>query len=306
MVPLKITLPEHFLDEEERCGYVVSHEMKKVWAVMLDLLAEFDRVCKKNNLKYQASWGTLLGAVRHKGFIPWDDDMDVQMFREDYDKLCTIGPSEFRHPYFFQSKKTDPGANTFFCKLRNSETTALSSSETNSITDYNKGIFIDIFPIDRIPDNQGDRENFFNAIKAERLAVIAEGRKIGVFSETQNIIQHFVKKVLYRILVKRRKCNLSDFVNSYEKLNELCGKYNQTQTEQLAMLTYFPPDANIMFYSDYKDTVLMDFEFLKIPVAKGYDHALKVLYGDYTKFYIKEAHSAFYDTGKSYIFYTGK
>ena len=136
MVPLKITLPEHFLDEEERCGYVVSHEMKKVWAVMLDLLAEFDRVCKKNNLNYQASWGTLLGAVRHKGYIPWDDDMDVQMFREDYDKLCTIGPSEFRHPYFFQSKITDPGAGSFFCILRNSETTALSSSETNSITDY--------------------------------------------------------------------------------------------------------------------------------------------------------------------------
>ena len=89
----------------------------------------------------------------------------------------------------------------------------MSSSETNSITDYNKGIFIDIFPIDRIPDNQGDRENFFNAIKAERLAVIAEGRKIGVFSETQNKIQHFVKKVLYKILVKRRKWHLSDFYN---------------------------------------------------------------------------------------------
>lgn len=305
MVPLKISLPDHFLDEEERCGYVVSHEMKKVWAVMLDLLAEFDRVCKKHNLKYQASWGTLLGAVRHKGIIPWDDDLDVQMFREDYDKLCELGPSEFQHPYFFQSKYTDPGMGYLCCKLRNSETTALSKSEKNSITDYNKGIFIDIFPVDRIPDDPNERESLFNAVKEKRLEVIAEGRKLGIFSETESKIQHIVKKLLYKILVGRRKRHLPEFLQSYKELNKLCGKFNQTETQQVAMLMYYPPEANIMYREDYEEIVYMDFEFLKIPVAKGYDHALKTLYGDYMKFYIKEAHSAFFDTDKSYIEYTG-
>ena len=103
MVNLKIQLPEGFLNEEVRCGYVVTHEMKKAWAVMLDLLAELDRVCKKNNIKYYANGGTMLGAVRHKGFIPWDDDIDVMMFREDYDRLMEIGPKEFTYPYFFQN-----------------------------------------------------------------------------------------------------------------------------------------------------------------------------------------------------------
>ncbi len=100
-------MTELFLDEKERCGYVVSHEMKKVWAVMLDLLSEFDRICNKYGLQYQASWGTLLGAVRHKGG-PWDDDLDVQMFRDDYNKLCEVAPQEFKHPCLFQSRTTDP------------------------------------------------------------------------------------------------------------------------------------------------------------------------------------------------------
>ena len=85
MVDLNIKLPESFLQEEEREGVVVSAELKKLWAVQLDLLCEFDRVCKKHGLRYILDFGTLLGAIRHKGYIPWDDDQDVSILCEDYD-----------------------------------------------------------------------------------------------------------------------------------------------------------------------------------------------------------------------------
>ncbi|MEE3413068.1 MAG: LicD family protein, partial [Bacteroidales bacterium] len=97
MVDLKVTLPKDFLQEEKRDGFVVSPAMKEVWAVELDLLAEFQRVADKHKINYIASGGTMLGAVRHKGFIPWDDDVDIMMLRKDYNKLLSVA-GEFEHP----------------------------------------------------------------------------------------------------------------------------------------------------------------------------------------------------------------
>lgn len=83
-------------------------------------------------------------------------------------------------------------------------------------------------------------------------------------------------------------------------MNLLAGKYNNTITKDLAVLMYYPPEESVLPREDYCESVMMDFEFLKIPVAKGYNHALEIMYGDFSKFYIKEPHSCCYDTEKSY------
>ena len=81
MLPIKIAIEDSFFEEEDRCGYLVSQEMKKIWAVELDLLNEFSMVCENHQLKWFVHAGTMLGAIRHKGFIPWDDDIDVVIHR---------------------------------------------------------------------------------------------------------------------------------------------------------------------------------------------------------------------------------
>ena len=112
MINLKIQ--ESFYNPEVRCGYEVSAKMKKIWAVELDLLAKFIDVCNKHELNYFVDGGTLLGAVRHKGFIPWDDDVDVIMPREDYDKLFEIAAQEFQYPYFFHREASLPRISSSF------------------------------------------------------------------------------------------------------------------------------------------------------------------------------------------------
>ena len=86
-LPISLVLPEDFLNEETRDGFLVTQSTKAIWAIELDLLNEFMHVCEENNLSYYAIGGTLLGAIRHRGFIPWDDDIDIAMKREEYEKL---------------------------------------------------------------------------------------------------------------------------------------------------------------------------------------------------------------------------
>lgn len=119
MVELKLDIPKSFLESEVRCGYEVSAQMKKVWAVELDLLMEAKRVFEKYNIRWYAIGGTLLGAARHNGFIPWDDDIDIAIPRTDYERLRSVARKEFSHPYFFQDEYNSPGLLCGHAKLRN-------------------------------------------------------------------------------------------------------------------------------------------------------------------------------------------
>lgn len=119
--------------------------MNDLQKVMLDAFKEFVRVCEKHKLQYFLIGGTALGAIRHKGFIPWDDDLDVGMPRPDYDKLMKLS-KEFKSPYFLQNYLTDFGHVLPYAKIRNSNTTYIENF--HRFHPINHGIWIDIFPID--------------------------------------------------------------------------------------------------------------------------------------------------------------
>ncbi len=156
MVDLKLKFPKNFFNEETRCGYVVTKKMKKVWAVELDLLNEFSKLCKKYDIKWFVDGGTLLGTVRHGGFIPWDDDIDIMMTRAEYDKFCLIAPLEFKKPYFLQTEESDSMSLRCHAQLRNSDTTGILKGDSKFSYTYNQGIFIDIFPFDAISNDKDE------------------------------------------------------------------------------------------------------------------------------------------------------
>ena len=127
--------------------HIDTDTIKKAQAVMLEMLIEFDKICQKYNLKYWLDSGTLLGAVRHDGFIPWDDDIDISMPVEDYNEFTKIAQSELSDGMFLQNKKTDPTFPFDYNKIRSSKATIIEFHEEGKDVDYHQGVFVDIFPM---------------------------------------------------------------------------------------------------------------------------------------------------------------
>ena len=153
-------ISKEFLEKEIRSGFVVESEKKKIWAIEIDLLLKFSEVCRRHNLHWFLMFGSLLGAVRHQGFIPWDDDLDVAMPRSDYEKFLSLN-SEFTFPYFLQTPYTDEGYFYSFAKIRNSNTSMIAAKFINQ--GHNQGIAIDVFPLDEWDKEKG--RELFSEIK---------------------------------------------------------------------------------------------------------------------------------------------
>lgn len=133
--------------------------------VELSLLEKFKEICKKHNLTYYAACGTLLGAIRHKGFIPWDNDMDLFLPWDDYKRLLQVAPKECQYPFFFQSIYTERDSMANASRLRRSDTTGFTKWEYENVgPGYNFGIFIDIFPLFNVPDSPEEREKQKDAV----------------------------------------------------------------------------------------------------------------------------------------------
>lgn len=267
-LPINISLPDNFLEEEVRSSYTVTSKMKKVWAVELDLINEFNRVCEKFNLKYYADSGTLLGAVRDKGFIPWDDDIDVVMLRKDYNYLIENCAKEFKKPYFLQSAYSD---NTYFrthAQLRNSYTTAMLPNEA-CVVKFNQGIFLDIFPLDYLPETDEEM--------VEKFKKLANYRKIfrnRMYGERKTSLYRTIGRKIYSWYIFR-KGDIEAY-KSFEKLcEEIKGEYVDKISYYLDIKKYkrFP-------VSYFGDPIFIDFEFVKIPVPQKYDLVLKSFYGE--------------------------
>ena len=119
---------------------------ERLKAIELDILKAFIDVCKKNSLNYYLLGGSCLGAVRHHGIIPWDDDIDVGLLRADYNKFMEVGQKYLPEHYFLQNYRTDPEYYVNFAKIRDSRTTFIESSLKN--LHINHGVYIDVFPLD--------------------------------------------------------------------------------------------------------------------------------------------------------------
>lgn len=265
--------PDNFFQEETRCGYIVSEKMKKVWAVELQMLEKFIDVCERNNLSYFLDGGTLLGAVRHKGFIPWDDDIDVIMPRKDYDRLWEIAAEEFQYPYFFQTTLSEDGFFRTHAQLRNSETTGFIEIDGCKQT-VNCGIFMDIFVLDNIPDGILRKK----LLKHE----IAIRKRILAFQYDRDYSRQSVKgKIFYKLVHAFFK--VRSFKKSYQKFDRTLARYQNRKTALVGDIT-LKWRTNVHWPRQwYEGYCYLVFEGLKVRAPLFYKEILTRQYGNFMK-----------------------
>ena len=315
MVKLSIDVPKGFLLEEAKT-LIVPRKRKEVWAVALDLLVQLDCVCKKHGIRYFCDGGTVLGAVRHKGFIPWDDDIDVIMSRVEYDKLNAVAPEEFRHPYFWQTNETDPGSARGHAQLRNSETTGILKSEMSDgrpIYTFNQGLFIDIFPFDSVPDDDAERQRFKQVLKKCKKRI--SWLRWCQFASRSSVLDGITPRAIYRYCEVQgtriwEKLQRRDaFSDAVKDLDNLVRMYNGAGTKEVAPISYNPDHREILPAWFFDDVMEVDFEFLKIPIMKQHLKSLTINYGANWREHVigASAHGGMLiDTDRPYTHYLAK
>ena len=234
----------------------------------LDLLLEFRRVCTLLGLRYYVTAGTLLGAVRHKGFIPWDDDIDVVMPRADYDKLAKLAPYYISSNCVYQEYHTERNFPYYFAKLRERDT-QVEEPILRGIQ-MEQGYYIDIFPLDRCPHHDRLAKWFFKAIELLDCAVLAQ-----VSNEFECGYQKFYARLLWNALRYLPRNCIFILREQVRKISGVCGQKLCTVggSHGWPRESYLP--------SWFEGTIQVEFEGYHFPAPIGWDELLHNMYGDY-------------------------
>lgn len=241
--------------------------------IELDILKFIDSVCKKNGLRYFLCGGTLLGAVRHKGFIPWDNDIDISMPRKDYDKfvdICNKEAENMKLPYEILKLRNDVRYCCPFAKVTDKRTILIDGKEQKFKGDP-MGVFVDIFPIDGMETNTS--QDIDNVLKI-RDKCIWLGLSFAHFGNLS--IKETVKLLYYKIFYAFR--NKEKCLNQMENVL----RKNEFDSSPFIITTFgLRGEKEVVEQQKFAESILFQFEDGMFPAPKGYDIYLTQMYGDY-------------------------
>ncbi len=244
-------------------------DLQKLQHVQLDMLKYIDKILTEHDLTYYLMYGTLLGAVRHNGFIPWDDDVDICMPRDHYDHFLQHGSTWVSDEYFLQDSVSDKNYCLNFAKLRKNGTIFKTSAE--AALDIHHGIYIDIFPIDTVSENTLIRKidnlvfRLLNLIVRAKLAL-----PLSASSTPLQKILGVIPKSIALFLSKPKWHKIWDFYLKRHNKSSSSKKYCWQIVDKV------PYDS-----SEFDHPVQIKFEDITVPIPANADSVLKKIYGDY-------------------------
>lgn len=232
--------------------YTPDEQLVKVQQKMLEILKEVIQLCEKHEIRYALAYGTLLGAVRHNGYIPWDDDVDIVMLREDFEKFKSVAIVELPEPYFFQDYSTDDEYPACTAKVRDSSTTLVENGYRN-LKKMNHGIWVDIFVADYYQPGLMTKLRLTTA-KIFRRLLLERVKDRGLLAKFSRI---FSRRWMFE---------------QHERLFKKLGKGNEATC--IVFNDFCPTSA-------LTETIMMEFEGISARVPREYEKLLTQLYGDY-------------------------
>lgn len=250
----------------------MNDELRKIHIIQLNIALEVKRICEKYNINYFLIAGTLLGAVRHQGFIPWDDDLDIGMLRVDYDKFIEVCKRELADNYFLQTWDTDPNFGLPIAKIRLKGTKYIEKNSEN--VKMENGIFVDIFPFDNVPENKLKRRVQRNLLYILKRMILIKLSYV-LWEDNQRlkkIIYTFIKIVTVLFPLRVLKC-LSQY---------LMEKYNGSITTKVVALGgAYGYEKETIYKCWLDDLEEIKFENELFLAPKKADQYLSYFYGDY-------------------------
>lgn len=250
--------------------HMTPQELKKLQQIQMELIAEVDRICKKCDIRYNMVGGTMLGAIRHKGYIPWDDDADIGFLRSEYEKFRKACKTELNHDkYYMQDLRDTPGYRWGYGKLRRRGTEFVRLNQEEM--PYGMGISIDLMPFDNVPDGAMARRWHFLCCYLYRKFFWSH---IG-----KNTAKHWWQRLCFSLM---DLVPMEILVAGFRKFIERGYRYGRTK---LVRILTFPTPKGKGFYGYerrwYEDLAEYSFEQMKLPGAADYDGYLKVKYDRY-------------------------
>lgn len=268
-----IEFSEKYFEGEERDGFYVEEMMKRAWAAQMKVLDEIGRVCKKYNLTYFADCGTLLGAVRHHGFVPWDDDMDICMKPRDYRRFLEVAPAELPESFKVLSLYTYDEYNEIFARVVNSNKVNVSPEWLKEWYGCPFACGVDIFPLNYMPEDKEELEIQKNLYKIVRSAWASCEEKTEELEKILKSVEELCGVTLDRAGdLKRQLANLMEGIRTMYDEEEK-GELTKLHTSLKKERWHVPQEA-------YAKAVPMRFEGMEISVPVGWDLVLKAQYGE--------------------------
>lgn len=285
---IKMAIQDSFLLDEVRCGFMVPAAVKQAWAAELEVLMEIDRVCRKHNIQYYADWGTLLGTVRHGGFVPWDDDLDIVMKRADYDKFMTVARFDMEEGFDVQTFRSQKDFWLFMGKVVGKNRFCFEKEHLRRFHNFPYIACVDIFVLDyvyRDPEREEKRRILCKYMLGVADAIVEEKFAPDEKERSLKIIEEMSGRKLERL---EEPVEMGRYL--YGEVEKIFAEVPEQESDMLTQL--FPWGLKGDFYHFpkvyYDHPMYLPFEGISMPVPMLYDKMLRKRYGDYLRL-VKDA-----------------